>query len=442
MQLVENCSLYCRIVLSGSGMLALLNSIRTSSPSSFQLWTALSFVRLGSEPSKATAQAMASRLIDSYSTAWSPATRSAITPKAVVAALLPAAHGGLTNCRPALQASLLARVGDAAASGDSGADVLVAAQSAVVAELLKKAEKDTATALIRFSRRDRRVLQQVADGTYYTAAELLEVENGAADFAEDGLDYHLGGSSYQLAQLIGCLSEHRAGEEVAALEPPYSSLLQRWLRPNGKLAVSFGGGSGCIELDRTTRHDLAFISEERSAVDAAGLWDRAGNKFLKTLVRNGVGYHDEASEELRVPTSLAEAEAVPAFMALHDIVSRKYMRAVELRSLETDPKKRRLIRLPPKPTLYSFMHPPPTAGGAALSSSAFRTRLGMELLLAVRHSQNHVCDNEAPLVRSGLTAAVIAEAVHKVVKVLKHDSAGCFEMKPSSPELLRTRESP
>ena len=51
LQLVEICSPFARIAVTGSGLVSLLNSFRTARVNSFALWDAVRHVGLGSAPS-------------------------------------------------------------------------------------------------------------------------------------------------------------------------------------------------------------------------------------------------------------------------------------------------------------------------------------------------------------------------------------------------------
>ncbi len=64
----------------------------------------------------------------------------------------------------------------------------------------------------------------------------------------------------------------------------------------------------------------------------------------------------------------------------------------------------------------------------------------MELILAFRHFHSHIWEEVPALVRNGLTAAVMAEAIDAVVKVLEAGGGGCFAVDPAEPALLATRK--
>lgn len=107
LQIVAECSPLARIAVTGSGLVALLNSVRTIRGNGFALWDAVSFLGLGSEPSEIVAQEMSRRIHAAYSASWSDEAKQVISPAAVVAELSPGKHNQLTSPRPALIAYTL-----------------------------------------------------------------------------------------------------------------------------------------------------------------------------------------------------------------------------------------------------------------------------------------------------------------------------------------------
>lgn len=125
---------------------------------------------------------------------------------------------------------------------------------------------------------------------------------------------------------------------------------------------------------------------------------------------------------------------MPAFAGLNDMLGTKFLRASELKRQERGTVKQKHMKLPPKPSLYNLIHKAAGAdGAAAFGGASFPEQLGMELILAHRHAHSHIWGDAPRLVPSGLTAAVVAKAVHAVVQVLAAADRGCFVFDPANP---------
>jgi hypothetical protein len=463
---VEQCSPFARIVVTGSGLVTLLNSFRTARVNSFALWDAVTYVSLGSTPSRSTSEVMAARLLDKYAVHWPQPVRDAITPKVLVDAFEPSAFGGLTSARPALMAYALGCMGRAS-SGTADA-VLSAAVGAVFSKL-KTSVRDTLSALVSLSHIERRALRDVVAG-YYTRWELKAIQDGKGLLHFKNWAYEEPPSSVQhvkadlplsldkavisarpekLAALIGCLREKSVGEEkdgdVVHLQPPYAALLRSWIRPNGVLAISVHDDR--IDLDYATRSNLVLISEERQVVSEEGLWGEVAEAFWASMISNGIGIREvietaSGKQEInvRVPVSPEEFERVPAFARLNDMLNAKFLEATEARKNEADKEKQKQIQVPPKPLLYKLLHDAVAAEGVDNSSgaSSFQEKLGKQLILAFRHFHAHAWGDAPALVRHGLTSAVVAEAIDAVVAVLADGRSRHFTVDPAKPEQLTT----
>jgi len=332
LQVVEKCSPLARIAVTGSGLVALLNSFRTARVNGFALWDAVTYVGLGSAPSLPASTAMAARLLAQYAVAWPQAVRDAVAPQVLVNALVPSAHGGLTSARPALMAYALGCMGSA--STGTAAVVLGNAQATVVHKLKEESLRDTLSALVSMSHVERRAVRDVATGLY-TCDELMAIQmgQGAVHFTEKGHAFDEGlvvsELSPKLAALIGCLREKSLSEEgssVVRLQPPYAVLLEGWVRRNGALAVSVDADT--VHLDAATHSNLVLIAEERAAVASAGLWAKAATAFWTSLLINGIGFRDvsvtasgKIKIDLRAPASPEEFDKVPALARLNDMLS-------------------------------------------------------------------------------------------------------------------------
>ena len=437
---MEKCSPLARIAVTGSGLVALLNSFRTARVNGFALWDAVTYVGLGSAPSLPASTAMAARLLAQYAVAWPQAVRDAVAPQVLVNALVPSAHGGLTSARPALMAYALGCMGSA--STGTAAVVLGNAQATVVHKLKEESLRDTLSALVSMSHVERRAIRDVAAGLY-TCDELMAIRmgQGAVHFTEKGHAFDEGlvvsKLSQKLAALIGCLREKSLSEEgssVVRLQPPYAVLLEGWVRRNGALAVSVD-----------THSNLVLIAEERAAVASARLWAKATTAFWTSMLGNGIGFRDvsvtasgKIKIDLRAPASPEEFDKVPALARLNDMLSAKFLAAVEQKQRQ-EAGKAKQERIPPMPSLYKLLHGAVAADvDSPVQGMSFQERLGMELILALRHFRAHIWGDTPGLVRDGLTAAVVAEAVDAVVAVL--DGNGCFVLDPAKPEQLTTRQ--
>ena len=178
---------------------------------------------------------------------------------------------------------------------------------------------------------------------------------------------------------------------------------------------------------------------------SAGLWAKAATAFWTSLLSNGIGFRDvsvtasgKIKIDLRAPASPEEFDKVPALARLNDMLSAKFLAAVEQKQRQ-EAGKAKQERIPPMPSLYKVLHGAVAADvDSPVQGMSFQERLGMELILALRHFRAHIWGDTPGLVRDGLTAAVVAEAVDAVVAVLNGN--GCFVLDPAKPEQLTTRQ--
>jgi hypothetical protein len=227
-EIVERCSPFGRIALTGSGVATLLNAFRTARVNSFALWDAVSYLRLGSTPEPLAAQEIATRIHTAYTSRWPSDIKAVISAKMLVEKLSTAADNSLTSPRPALLAYTLQWMGDG--SRGSADEILSAALAAVRAKLLMESVRDTAKALGDMEQEERRELRAVADGKY-THADLREIRFGSTNGDRRRI------SDGKLAHLIEHLSELGSGSTTVRLQPPYQALLRSWVCENGDLAV-------------------------------------------------------------------------------------------------------------------------------------------------------------------------------------------------------------
>jgi hypothetical protein len=411
-----------RVVATGSGLVALLNSFRTSHVNGFALWDAVSFLSVGREPSLAAAQSMAARILPPYSTDWPSAAKAAITPTALIDALRSTAQGHFTSLRPALLAYTLGCMGDARTGPPE--EVIAAALGSAMGKVRDESTRDTLTALVALDADQRRVLREVATGSY-TVAELEAIRKGMSRMRFKNAN--VGVVPEKLAALITCLREEGTGSDVVRLQPPYSILLESWLRSNGELAVAVHGDK--IRLDDITFRNLVFIAQtrQRRAVGSA-LRRKVGIALFDSLAGRRVGVWG-ADGSKRPPHTAAEFSAIPALHALNVMLSASFLDGYD----EREPALSLALKRAAPATAAA-------AGGVVTSASAkrFREEIGWELLLAFRHFQSHVWDDPVSLVSGGLTAPVIADAVSAAALVLAEPVHGCFDIVDSNLQLRLT----
>ena len=418
MQIVQEVSPFGRVVVTGSGLVTLLNSVRTSHVNGFALWDAVAFLSVGREPSRVAAQSIAKALLPPYSSDWPPAAKHAMTPTILMDTLALTAQDNLTSLRPALLAYFLGCMGDAR-TGPSD-KVISAAVGAARGKLLAESTRDTLSALTALNLAQRRVLRDVATGGY-TVAELEEIWSGQGKVHFKNAN--VGVLPEKLAALITCLREEGSGDDVVRLQPPYAALLGSWVRSNGELAVAMHGDK--IDLDLETRTNLVFIAELRFKVGHA-LRKEVGRAFIESLAHNCVGVR-EADGTMRPPHTAEEFDAIPALRGLWSMLTAGFHVASASTSRRVAP------RMPSLSAALMRAANAAAAGGVArMSAAQFQETLGWELLLSFRHLQAHVWESPAQLVRNGLTAGVVADAVSAAAHMLAHPVHGCFMLNGSS----------
>jgi hypothetical protein len=445
-QVVEACAPLGRIAVTGSGLVAVLNAFRTARVNGFALWDAVTYLSLGSEPSPAALQPMAAAIWEAYSADWPDTAKTAITASNVVDILRRDASNGLMSPRPALFAYTLGRMGDARTG--SADDVMTAAVASAESKLLQESVRDTAVALASLSLPERRILRAIAEEKY-TCGELraIAAKKPGAGFREGtaGADPRL------LASLLICLQDqgtrsvcmhmegvprlcmHEEGTPCLCprkqdspcscspfrLQPPYPQLLLSWLTEQGDLAVAINGDK--ISVADAVRNNLVLIWENRAAVPKT-LRVHVSHAVMDSLAKNGVGVTGlQAGAPARAPQTAAEFADVRALRGLKTALERNFQHGSAN-----------------EPTLSAFLRkdaskPSPAAKAAA---SHFRDNVGWEVLLGFRHFQAHNWGSAEHLTRNGLTASVVADAVHAAASVLTRTQGGCFVYDAARPDDL------
>jgi hypothetical protein len=271
--LAEQCSACARLVATGSGMLTLLEAIRTAPVQSFVLYDSAVHLVMGREPPPAQALAMAQRLVEAYSAQWAEgsaaAARAVVTPQRLLALLAVPAQAHLTSPRPALVAFLLDRVRDA--WGGSPEQLLQDALQAVLDKLRVESAGDAAVALERLPHEALVQLRRLADEGSLAAL-------GAVEGCFEPLGRGLG-------RVLRGLFEDAS---PARLMPPYGALVREWLSRAGVLAVR-RASDGSVTLQEPVAESLRFLFDCRSQARLAGTEAAVSAAALGQPAPNGVG---------------------------------------------------------------------------------------------------------------------------------------------------------
>ena len=367
--LVGRCSPFARLVGTGSGMLALLTAINAASPNGWVLASAMPRVHLGREPAPPAALAMAQGILAAHARQWPTVVAPAMSPQAVLALLAHSAHGGHTSPRPALVAYLATIV--VSTQLDSAEEVLEGAMEVLLAKLRSESARDTATALLRMPMSLRKALRALAvlgrppDATLGAARFILQL-------CETGLPLRL--------------------------LPPYNALLRSWIASDGSVSVSAEGN--CLE--ESVRRNLLALSTFSTREKALGV--EISEAVLHVLARNGVGAPLAGSKagEVCAPTTVEEVAAVPAVQTILKLLD------AEAIFDGRDSKSRSSLRL--RKTL--------DAGLGSGEQVRFMETAGLTILMWVRNVEAHVFFEAEALPRSGLSSAVVKEAVSAALEVV------------------------
>ena len=377
--MISRCSPYARVVGTGSGMVALLTAINAARPNGFVLSHAVSRVNLGREPAPPAALAMAQAILAAYAHKWAPGVAPAMTPQAVLALLARSAQGGHTSPRPALVAYLASIV--TTTKGGSAEEVLRDAIMELLAKLRTESARDTATALLRMPVPLRRTLHALA------------VLGRPPDASASGM-----------ARFVAQLCE--AGSPLRLL-PPYGALLRSWIASDGSVAVSPEGDS----LDETVWRNLAALStfsDAFSRKESAA----ASEAVLHVLSRNGVGapLAGGAVGDICAPTTVEEVAAMPAVQTT--------LRLLDAEAAWSGRESRSSLRL--RKVLRTQL--------GSQERALFIETAGLTILLWVRNVEAHVFFESDALPRSGLSGAVIKEAVKAALEAVTAGHGAVYEL--------------
>jgi hypothetical protein len=400
------CSPFARIVGTGSGMVSLLTAVRDSAPNGFALWDAVAHVSLGRDPPAPVALAMAERILAARarSSLWPRDFAALLTPRRACDELARDAHGGeLTSPRPALVAYLAGLAGNAQ-SGTPEA-VLKAAVASVLRKVRDESEADTITALIRMRPEVRMWLRALAAQDKQMLA------------TQQRLSGYLSGNA--VAAFASLLCEP---SEPPRLMPPYGAQLQSLVTKQGELAVT-RLSNGHIDFAYVIRKNLQLIAEHGGVSRAlphsmnARARAAASASVLAVLSASGIGVV-KSGLAARAPQEVAEVLAVPAFSAV--------LAALDELSVRSDGPD----MSPASAALASAARASPS------EQTAFLATLGVRVLVWLRHFDAHVFFAAHITERSGLTTAVVAEAVRAAGEAIVRED-GAFRWDDNYSGLLK-----
>jgi hypothetical protein len=281
-------------------------------------------------------------------------------------------------------------------------DALDDALRTVRIKLRDESQRDTARGLMHMKREERRTLWRVASG----AVTWAEVRSPHED------------SVHRRWGLIALLCEGQGagggsgGDSVGSalrLLPPYATLVQGWVQPDGHLSAVWDHELSIVTLSVETVYDLNFIADfhtsfyngDTDAQDA--MKRRVSDAVLEYLAASRIGVPLPGGG-FRPPTNAEEFESVPVFKALQDVLDSRGKGKLK-------PKKPRLVWMPANPE----------------TKAAFEVSMGWEMMLGIRHSAAHGGYHTVELWRSGITLAVIDGLVAAAVRVLTAETDGCCE---------------
>lgn len=128
-----------RLAIAGSGMVALLKTLRAIAPNGYTSWSAMARVHLGATPPRESIDAMAAGILKDRSSRWPQAVAALVTDKFVLKQL--ESGGGTTTGITPLRPALVAHLADLMGAADVGSAQLVA--ETAFRELQSKLSRDT-----------------------------------------------------------------------------------------------------------------------------------------------------------------------------------------------------------------------------------------------------------------------------------------------------------
>jgi hypothetical protein len=272
---------------------------------------------------------------------------------------------------------------------DSAKEVLEAAMEVLLAKLRLESARDTATALLRMPMSLRKALRTLA------------VLGRLPDEPSSGV-----------AHFIMQLCE--TGPPLRLL-PPYNALVRSWIAPDGSVSISAEGA----RLEESVWRNLTALSSLSKGFTTREkeLGVAISEAVLHVLARNGVGAPLAGSKagEVCTPTTVEQVAAVPAVQTILKLLDAEA-------SLDgRDSKSRSSVRL--QKAL--------DAGLGSDEQVRFMETAGLTLLLWVRNVEAHVFFEAEALPRSGLSSAVVKEAVSAALEVILSSEGAEYELDAS-----------
>jgi hypothetical protein len=196
------------------------------------------------------------------------------------------------------------------------------------------------------------------------------------------------------------------------LLPPYSALLRSWIAPDGSVSISAEGS----RLEESVWKNLAALSTFSGSLTSQ---EKIKGKeisvaVLHVLARNGVGAPLAGSvAEVRAPATVEELAAVPAVQTILQLLDNE----ARLDG-PSNTKSRSSLRL----------HKALQADPGSAEQVRFMETAGLTILLWVRNVEAHVFFEADALPRSGLSSAVVKEAVSAALEALVTGPDATYEL--------------
>lgn len=388
---ITACRNSSRIAITGSGMVALLNTLRTVPVNGYALWAHMARVHLGATPPAESAAAMADAIVKHYAAKWPARVAEVVTHSYLVHKLTPTSSApAFTAPRPALVAYLADLMGEADVGDVDG--VVQSAFSELADKMRQEAQVDSAVALAQLTQRQCTQIFFLASGSMRRAD--LEA---ATELAKER----------NFMGLVDTLCQPNTDGELRLL-PPYGALFGAILDADGNMLVGWSGKEWVLHTQ--LRERLQFFWEHADEVQ-----QRAGaaisSAVLEELAGNGIGVPAEGAAHLfRAPASLDELERLPAVKAIFDTLDTQ-----EATAKQKDDAKSKSVKN------FNRFKDDLSKGSArgVISSRArtFRDCLGFQVLLWLRHIDAHAYIPKTALVDAGVTAALVDAVVRAAVRV-------------------------
>lgn len=384
------CCPFGRIIVTGSGLAALLDAVRKSPPNGFPLWDAGVRLPLGREPSPAAALGMAERIVAAFSTKWPEHACAVITAPLLVTSLASLGDAPLYSPRPALVAYVTGCIGDAQ-NGAPG-ELLAEAMLATAVKLVLESSHDVARLLLTMDLGSRVTLRKLADDLGWAK----QLPGKIQDVLEA-----LFPKEANTGRLFASLCE---ADWPLRLMPPYGNLVHSWIETDGRISFAVEGDH--LVLLPRAQAVLTFISDRAASIPPSAQ-NAASAAVLDVLVHHGLGIR-AAGGALRAPCTADEMRAIPAIMAV----------AAALDLAEQEKSKRRSPHV-------------------LMLDSCSQANLGWWLIKALRHLGAHVYFGTPYILRNGLTAATATAVTRAAADAIVATSGGkIVEMPDGSLDFL------